>query len=149
MKKYGPFLLRGIIIFLALGAFIFLLIEPTTEGRNVHATLFQIYFQDPFLLYAYASSIPFFVGMFHIWKLVGNAGKSKADPTDSLRRLKLIQRCALTVTILAVGAVMYFFLMQRNTEDIAGGVAMGMMIIIASIVVAMGAAVHGKSFTQH
>jgi hypothetical protein len=29
--------------------FVFLLWEPHIEGRNAHATLFQIYFNDPFL----------------------------------------------------------------------------------------------------
>lgn len=29
-------------------------------GAAAHATLFEIYFKDPFLAYAYVASIPFF-----------------------------------------------------------------------------------------
>lgn len=37
--------------------------EPHLEGRNVNATLFEIYFRDPFLAYAYTASIVFFVAL--------------------------------------------------------------------------------------
>ncbi len=49
------------VVFLGIGALGFLLWEPHLEGRNAHATTFEIYFHDPFLAYVYVGSIPFFV----------------------------------------------------------------------------------------
>lgn len=51
----------GIVLF-GVAALTFLLWEPHLEGRNVHATVYQIYFNDPFLAYAYIASLPFFLG---------------------------------------------------------------------------------------
>ena len=51
--------LQAVIVLICVGVFAFLLFEPPHEGHNAHATLFEIYFKDPFLAYAYLASIPF------------------------------------------------------------------------------------------
>jgi hypothetical protein len=59
---WGRFMERGSILFLkavlllvGIGALALMLWEPHIEGRNTHATLFEVYFKDPFLAYAYAT----------------------------------------------------------------------------------------------
>ncbi|MEK7514868.1 MAG: hypothetical protein AAB608_00605 [Patescibacteria group bacterium] len=59
MKPLPTLFLKAAIVLIGIGALAFLLIEPHFEGRNVNATLFEIYFRDPFLAYAYIASIPF------------------------------------------------------------------------------------------
>lgn len=56
MKRSPTLFLQAIIVLIAVGALTFLLWEPHLEGRNVGATPFQIYFNDPFLAYAYTGS---------------------------------------------------------------------------------------------
>jgi hypothetical protein len=51
--------------------------EPHLEGRNAHATLFQIYFNDPFLAYAYMASIAFFVALYQAFKLLGHIARNE------------------------------------------------------------------------
>ena len=45
-----------------IGALAFLLWEPHLEGRNANATPYELYFNDPFLAYAYVASVSFFMG---------------------------------------------------------------------------------------
>jgi hypothetical protein len=56
--------LQAVIVLIGIGALALMLWEPHIEGRNAHATLFEIYFNDPFLAYAYLASIPFFVALY-------------------------------------------------------------------------------------
>jgi uncharacterized membrane protein YraQ (UPF0718 family) len=53
-----------VVVLMGIGTLVLLLWEPQIEGRNAHATLYQIYFNDPFLAYAYIASIAFFVALY-------------------------------------------------------------------------------------
>jgi hypothetical protein len=70
MKKISIFL-QAVIVLIGIGAVALMLWEPHIEGRNAHATLFQIYFNDPFLAYAYIASLPFFVALYQAFKVLG------------------------------------------------------------------------------
>ena len=59
MKRGSTTFLQAVILLLGVGVFAFLLWEPNLEGRNVNATLFEIYFKDPFLAYIYLAFVPF------------------------------------------------------------------------------------------
>ena len=135
--KRGPILfLRAVLVLIGIGALAFLLWEPHLEGRNAHATLFEIYFKDPFLVYAYIGSIPFFVGLYHAFKVLGYAGEFSRSAVRSLRTIKF---CAVAlVGFVAVGEV---FILTNQSDDRAGGVMMGVFITFASIVVATAMAV--------
>ena len=63
--------LQVVIVLIGIGALALMLWEPHIEGRNAHATLFEIYFKDPFLAYAYIASIPFFVALYQAFKVLG------------------------------------------------------------------------------
>ena len=58
MKKSSTIFLQVVIVLIGIGVLAAMLWEPHLEGRNVHATLFEIYFKDPFLAYVYIGSIP-------------------------------------------------------------------------------------------
>lgn len=147
MKK-TPFRRRGSTIFLqvvvvliAAGALAFMLWEPHLEGRNAHATVFEIYFKDPFLAYAYLASIAFFAALFQAFKLLGYIGQDEVFSLHSVRALRTIKYCAITLVAMIGAAVAYLFIAIRGKDDIAGGVAMGLVTMFASVVVAAAAAV--------
>ena len=77
MKKSSILFLQVVIVALIIGVLVALLWEPHLEGRNVNATLFEIYFKDPFLAYVYLGSIPFFVGLYQAFKVLGYIGQNK------------------------------------------------------------------------
>jgi hypothetical protein len=126
-------------VLIGIGAVALLLWEPHLEGRNAHATVFEIYFKDPFLAYAYVGSIPFFVGLYHAFKVLEYAGRNKEFSRATVGSLRTIKYCAiLVVGFVAVGEI---FIMSNRSEDHAGGVFMGVLITFASIVVATAMAV--------
>ena len=139
MKRGPSLFLRAVVVLLGIGAAAFLLWEPHIEGRNAHATLFEIYFKDPFLAYAYVGSIPFFVGLYHAFKVLGQAGRDEEFSRSTVRSLRTIKYCAIALIGFVAGGEV-FILMQQG-EDRAGGVFMGVLITFASIVVATAMAI--------
>lgn len=138
MKKIPTLFLQAVVILIAIGVLAFMIFEPQIEGRNVHATLFQIYFNDPFLMYAYAASIPFFVALHHVFKILGFARKNTA--LISAKEFRIIKRCALSF-IAFISAPLAYLWIVRPGDDIAGGVAMCLALIFISTVVAAIAAI--------
>ena len=145
MKKNSTVFLQVVIVLIGIGALALLLWEPHLEGRNAHATLFQIYFNDPFLAYAYTASIAFFVALYQAFKLLGYVGRSDVFSQRSVKALRTIKYCAISLVGFLVGAEAYFFIVQRGKDDIAGGVMMGLFLIFVSAVVATAAAVFEKT----
>ena len=141
MKRGSTIFLQVVIVLLGIGVLAALLWEPQVEGRNVHATQFEIYFKDPFLAYIYLAFVLFFVGLYQAFKLLGYARRNEMFSPRAVRGLRIIKYCALTTAIFILGALAYIFIFVRGTDDIAGGVAMGVFIIFVSAVVATAAAV--------
>ena len=89
--------LQAVIVLIGIGALALLLWEPHIEGRNAHATLFEIYFNDPFLAYAYLASIPFFVALYQASNVLGYIRENKAFSQGTLKALRTIKFCALAI----------------------------------------------------
>ena len=146
MKRSSTVFLQVVIVLIGIGALALMLWEPHLEGRNTHATIFQIYFNDPFLAYAYLASIAFFVALYQAFKLLGYVGKSEVFSQRSVKALRTIKYCAFSLVGFLAGAEAYFFIVQRGKgEDIAGGVMMGLFLIFISVVVATAAAVFERT----
>jgi hypothetical protein len=146
MKRSSTIFLQVVIVLIGIGALALLLVEPHFEGRNVHATVFQIYFHDPFLAYAYTGSIAFFVALYQAFKLLGYVGRNEVFSQRSVKALRTIKYCGMTLVAFLVGAEAYFFTFQRGKgEDIAGGVMMGLVLIFISVVIATAAAVFERT----
>ncbi len=139
MKRRATSFLQGVIVLIGIGALTLLLWEPHTEGRNAHATLFEIYFKDPFLAYAYAASIPFFVAIFQASRLLGYVGRNRVFSHAAVKAMRTIKYCAMTIIGFGVGGEL--FIMLGDSDDRAGGVVIGILITFGSIVVATAAAV--------
>ena len=138
MKRSSTIFLQIVIVLIGIGALALLLWEPHVEGRNAHATLFEIYFKDPFLAYAYVGSIAFFVALYQAFKVLGYAGRNKVFSQAAVKSLRTIKFCAIAIIgFVAVGEI---FIMMHKSDDRAGGVFMGILITFGSIVVATAAA---------
>src|SRR5262245_39682730 len=96
-KRSSTAFLQIVIVLIGAGALALLLWEPHLEGRNAHATVFEIYFKDPFLAYAYLASIPFFVALYQGFKVLGYAGKNQVFSHAALKALRTIKFCALAI----------------------------------------------------
>ena len=145
MKRSSTIFLQGVVVLIGIGALAFMLWEPHIEGRNAHATLFEIYFKDPFLGYAYIASISFFVALYQAFKLLGYTGRNGVTSTRSVRALRTIKYCAISLVGFIVPAEAYLFIV-RPGDDIAGGVFMGILISFISILVAIAATVFERLY---
>jgi cytochrome bd-type quinol oxidase subunit 2 len=138
MKRSSTIFLQVVIVLIGIGALAFLLWEPHVEGRNAHATLYQIYFNDPFLAFAYTGAIPFFVALYQAFKLLGYAGQDKVFSPAAVKALRTIKYCA--IAIIGFVAVAEIIILLSDEEDKPGGIFMGILITFGSIVIATAAA---------
>ncbi len=138
MKRSSTIILQIVIIVLGIGVLAFMLWEPQIEGRNAHATLVQIYFNDPFLAWAYTASIAFFVGLYQAFKLLGYIGQNNVFSQPAVKALRTIKYCSETLVGFVVAAEAYLFIV-RPGDDIAGGVFMGLLMIFVFGVIAIAA----------
>ena len=138
MKRSSTIFLQILIVLIGIGALALMLWEPHVEGRNAHATLFEIYFNDPFLAYAYVASIPFFAALYQAFRLLGYAGQNKIFSQDAVKALRTIKYCAITIIGFVAGAEI--FILLNGEEDKSGGIFIGIVIAFSSIVITAAAA---------
>src|SRR6266540_2929288 len=131
MKRSLTIFLQIVIVLIGIGALALMLWEPHIEGRNVHATLFEIYFKDPFLALVYVGSIPFFVALYQAFKVLGYAGQNKIFSPAAVKALRTIKYCALAIIGFVVLEEIVIMLNHGN-DDPAGGVFMGVLIIFVT-----------------
>src|SRR5437868_2039737 len=133
LKRSSTAFLQIVIVLIGIGALALLLWEPHIEGRNAHATVFEIYFKDPFLAYAYIASIPFFVALYQGFKVLGFAGQNRVFSHAAVKALRTIKFCAIAIIGFVAGAEI--FIMLHDCDDRAGGVFMGVLITFGSVVI--------------
>lgn len=143
MKKSSTIFLQSIILLIGIVTLGFLIWEPQIEGVNAHATNFEIYFKDPFLALVYLGSIPFFIGLYKAFKVLGYARQNKVFSEVAVKALRTIKYCALlTIGFVVIEEV--FIILNHGNDDAAGGIFMGVIIAFASVVIATLAAIFEK-----
>jgi hypothetical protein len=103
-----------------------------------HAYLKYLVFID-----LYATVIPFYFALYQAFKLLGYIDKNKAFSELSVRALKNIKYCAITISTLFVLGMPLFYLVAE-ADDAPGIILIGMVLIFASMVIAVFAAVLQK-----
>ncbi|MCC7373228.1 MAG: DUF2975 domain-containing protein [Verrucomicrobiales bacterium] len=139
MKRGSTIFLQVVVVLFALGALAIMLRFPHLEGRNAHATNFEVYFKDPFLAYVYTASIAFYLALYQVFKLLGLAGHNQIFSQEAVKALRTIKHCALAIIGFLAGALV--FIMLHESDDRAGGVAMGVVLTFGSVVIATTAAI--------
>ena len=116
MNRGSILFLKAVLVLIGIGALALMLWEPHVEGRNAHATLYEIYFKDPFLAYAYIASIPFFLALYQAFKVLGYAGQNQVFSQAAVKALRTIKFCALAlIGFVAVGEL--FTASARERHD--------------------------------
>jgi hypothetical protein len=138
MKRYTIFL-QAVVVLTGIGALAFLLLEPHLEGRNAHATFFQIYFTDIFLAYAYIASIPFFAALYQAFNVLGYVRQNKIFSPAALKALKTIRYCAIAVICFIAGSIVFIYPMYGDMDDRPAGVFMRLLVTLPSLIIAASA----------
>ncbi|MBZ5752616.1 MULTISPECIES: DUF2975 domain-containing protein [Metabacillus] len=101
------------------------------------------YLQYPFLIGLYVTALVFFVALYQTLKLLSYIDKNQAFSQLSVKVLKNIKYCAITISVLYVVFMPIIYLMAE-VDDAPGIILIGMVIIFGCMVVAVFAAVLQK-----
>ena len=140
---------RGSTIFLKVAVFLIgtpvlaLCIFGLTWLANNPASPDYAYMLYPILIGMYVSVIPFFAALFQAFKLLGYIDKKQAFSELSVKALKNIKFCAMTISGLYVVVIPFVYLLALQ-DDAPGLIIIGMVPTFASLVIAVFAAVLQK-----
>ncbi|MGE8036679.1 hypothetical protein B1B04_07750 [Lysinibacillus sp. KCTC 33748] len=101
------------------------------------------YILYPGIIIMYVSVIPYFMALYQAFLLLSYIDKNKAFSNISVRALKKIKYCALTISALYV-VMMPFVYLAAETDDAPGLIIIGMVPIFASMIIAVFSAVLQK-----
>ncbi len=115
------------------------------EIANYAAELFPDWAYLKYLVFSdlYATAIPFYFALYQAFKLLSYIDKNEAFSELSVTALKNIRNCSITISILYVTGMPLFYLIGE-VDDAPGAILIGMVMIFASMVVAVFAAVLQK-----
>ncbi|AAP26820.1 MULTISPECIES: DUF2975 domain-containing protein [Bacillus] len=88
----------------------------------------------------YATAIPYYFALYQTFKLLNYIDKNNAFSELSVKALKNIKYSALAISVLYVLGMPLFYLVAER-DDAPGIIVIGMIIIFASMVIAVFAAV--------
>jgi hypothetical protein len=138
MKRGSTLFLKGVVILLGLtvlGLCVFVLpsyISTDTTGDY-----------RPILMGLYVTAIPFFIALYQAMNLLGLIDQNQAFSDLAIKALKNIKYCAITIGALFAAGMPYVY-MVADKDDAPGVVAVGLVIVYASFVIATFSAVLQK-----
>jgi len=142
-NKSATIFLQGVIVLISIVALACLVRFPLTEGRAANLDLFSIY-ADPFILYGYAASAPFFIALYKTFRLLGYIRQDIVFSITSMKVLRSIKYCAIASGILIVMAGLYIVVFHNKEDDPAGFLAMCIVVTFVAAVVVATVAVFEK-----
>ena len=141
-QKNSTLFLKFLILLTTLGAIIGLFWFPQTEGRAANLDLVNIY-MDPFLIFIYIASIPFFAGLHQGFKLLNIIDANNIYSQNTVDALKNIKYDSLSLIGFIALAILYIHVFVQG-EDPAGPTALGILLSFATTVIATTASVLQK-----
>jgi len=142
MKKGSTLFLKFVLCLLAIGAFVGLIWFPQTEGAAKNLDLISLY-TDPFIIYIYIGSTPFFVGVYQAFKLLNFIDAHKAFSQGAVNTLKNIKFASLSL-IGFIALALFYIRFAAQGDDPAGPTPLGIIVSFAVAVIATAAAVFQK-----
>lgn len=136
MKKALLQILQFILALAGLGIVYLMIRLPQTEGRAKDLDNFQIY-SDPFILYGYISSIPFFMALYNSIRLLGLLAQNKWFSMTAVNSLKRIRYCALLSMILIAGAAIFILITHDKEDDPVGFLVVCLTAMLVGLAVTL------------
>jgi hypothetical protein len=141
MKRGSTLFLRLAVVLIGmpiLALCIFLVPEIANFAAELYPELGYIKYLV-FIVF-YAAAVPFYFALYQAFKLLSYIDRNNAFSDLSVKALKYIKYCAITIsTIFAAGLPLFYLVAER--DDAPGIILIGMVLIFASLVIAVFAAV--------
>lgn len=142
MKRGSTLFLKVVILLITIGVLVGLVWFPQTEGRAANLDLISIY-KDPFIIYIYIGSIPFFVGLYQAFKLLSLIEANKVFSQHAVNTLKNMKFASLSLIGFIALALLYIRFFAHG-DDPAGPTALGIIASFAAAVIATATAIFQK-----
>ncbi|MFY4777452.1 DUF2975 domain-containing protein [Metabacillus sp. RGM 3146] len=144
MKQVSTFFLKIAVILLGIPV-LALCIFLVPELGDIAAKLLPefAYMKYPVFIVFYTSAIPFYFALYQAFKLLRYIDKNKAFSQISVKALKKIKYCSITISCLHVLVLPLFYLFAEK-DDAPGVIFIGLVVPFASMVIAVFAAVLQK-----
>lgn len=142
MKRGSILFLKIVLFLIGIGILAGLIWFPQTEGRAKNLDLVSIY-KDPFIIYIYIGSIPFFVGLYQAFKLLNfiHANKTFSQgAVNTLKNMKFASLCLIGFIALAL----FYIRFAAHGDDPASPTALGIFAAFTVVVIATAAALFQK-----
>ena len=142
MNRGSTTILKGVVVLIGL---IVLAICLFVLPVGIRAELSGDFDYGPIFLGLYVTAVPLFIALYQALKLLGAIDRNQAFSEASVAGLKAIRNCGLAISgLFALGMPYIFYVGDR--DDAPGVVAIGLVIIFASFVIATAAAVFQRLF---
>ena len=138
MKRGSTIFLRGAVIIIGLivlGLCVFALPAGITSS--------QLVAYRPMFLGLYVTAVPFFIALYHALELLDFIDRDQTFSDASVHALRYIRNCAVVIAALFAAGSPYVY-MVANHDDGPGVLAIALVVIFASLVIAVFAAVLQK-----
>lgn len=142
VKRGSTLLLKMVLILIGTGILVGMLWFPLTEGRAANLDLISVY-KDPFIIYIYIGSAPFFIGLYQAFKLLNFIDANKAFSQGAVNTLKNMKYASITL-IGFIALALFYIRFAAAGDDPAGPTMLGISISLALAVVATAAGVFQK-----
>ncbi len=144
MKKGSTLFLKIVLCLIAVGVFAGMIWFPQTEGRAANLDLISIY-SNPFIIYIYIGSIPFFFGLCQAFKLLNFIEANRAFSQSAVNTLKAMKLASLLLIGFIALALLYIHFTPHGVdEDPAGPTMLGFVVSFGVAVIATACAVFQK-----
>lgn len=135
MKQRSTLFLKAVVALLGLAV-----ISLCVFGLPYAINSNQAGYYRPILFGMYIPAIPFFFGLYQAFKLLNYIDSNQAFSQFSVKALKNIKYCAIIISIMYAAGMPYIFHVA-DRDDAPGVAAVGFVIIGASLVISVFAAV--------
>lgn len=134
MTRAPTLFLKAVTVLAATGTLAGLMWFPHIEGRAANLDLISIY-ADPFIIYIYIASIPFFIGLYQVLKLLQFIDSDRSFSTGAVAALKTMKFASLSLIGFIALAELYIRFFAHG-DDPAGPTMLGMCMVLALGVIA-------------
>jgi hypothetical protein len=138
MKQGSTLFLRGTVLAIGLIVLALCIFALPAGIRSDNTGMYR-----PILFGMYVPAIPFFVALYQALKLLSYIDTNKAFSDLSVKALTSIKYSAIIISALFTAGMPYIYVVA-DKDDAPGVIAIGLVIIFASIVIATFAAVLQK-----
>ncbi|MCR8852461.1 DUF2975 domain-containing protein [Lysinibacillus sp. FSL R7-0073] len=114
---------------------------PGMVQRDAAAHPETAYLSYLFFIYTYTLCIPYLMALYQAYRLLTNIDQNKAFSDSSVRVLKKIKQCAMTIVLFLLTGITLSMILFYGKEDMTGIIMMALISIFVSSTIAIFAAV--------